>query len=146
MKITCQNCEQLVSEYLCNLPYQWRTQISKAICEMLNEQQAIDCQQVKDCETVTTLSAFSVDGQEVCITYTNENGVATERCFDWSEIACPLDGTDPKCITDQNTWDAMNCTEKMQAIIDYLCSCEPVTTTTTTTTTTTSTTTTTTIL
>lgn len=132
MKITCQNCEQLVSEYLCNIPYQWRQQIAKAICAMLNEQQSLDCKQVKDCETLTTLSAFSVVGSEICITYTDENGNLTERCFDWEDLVCPLDGTDPKCITDQETWDAMTCKEKMQAIIDFVCDdCESITTTTT---------------
>lgn len=137
MKITCQNCEEVISEYLCQIPYQWRGQISKAICANINEQQSLDCKAVKDCETVTTLSSFSVDGTEVCITYTDEDKVAHTRCFDMKDITCPLDDVDPNCITTQEIWDAMTCKEKMQAIIDYACSCEAITTTTTSTTTTT---------
>lgn len=133
MKITCQNCEQLVREYLCNIPYQWRNQIAKAICVMLNEQQTLDCKQVKECETLTTLSSFSVEDTEICITYTGENGIAVTRCFDWTQIACPLDDVDPKCIMSQEDWDLLTCQEKMQAIVDYACYCGTNSTTTTTT-------------
>lgn len=135
MQITCQNCEKTIEEYLCQIPYQWRSQIAKAICANLSEQ-TLDCQKVKDCETVTTLSAFSVDGTEICITYTDEDRVPFTRCFDMTDLDCPLDGTDPKCITTQEIWDDMTCKEKAQAIIDYGCDCESITTTSTTTTTT----------
>lgn len=145
MKITCQNCEQVISEYLCDVPSQWRTQIAKAICANLNEQQSLDCEAVRNCETVTTLSAFSIEGTQVCITYMDEDRESFTRCFDWQDIQNTiLDDVDPKCITSQEIWDEMTFTERIQAIIDYACTCEEITTTTTTTTTTTSTTTTTT--
>lgn len=132
--------------YLCNIPYQWRTQIAKVICLSIADQQSLDCQMVKDCETVTTLSTFSVNGTEICITYRDENGVSFERCFDIETIINnSLDGIDPKCITTQEIWDSLSYEERIQAIIDYACTCEEITTTSTTTTSTSSTTTTTTV-
>ena len=136
MKITCQNCQEVLEGYLCNIPYQWRKQIAKAICFNLTDQ-TIDCQDIKECETITSLSAFSVVENEICITYTDEKGVSFTRCFDWEAIQnSKLDVVDPKCITSQEMWDAMSYTERIQAIIDYACTCQEITTTSTTTTTT----------
>jgi len=33
----------------------------------------------------------------------------------------PFDGTDPKCLADQETWDAMSGNDKLQTIIDKIC-------------------------
>jgi len=140
--ITCNNCEQVVSQYLCDLPSEWRTQMTKVICDALGNQ-SFDCTDVKSCETLTSLSAFTVIGSQVCITYKDEKGISFERCFDWEDAQnSTLDNVDPRCITDQETWDAMTFPERIQAIIDYACDCEVITTTTTTTTSTTTTTTT----
>jgi hypothetical protein len=133
-----------MEEYLCNIPYQWRKEISKAICASVSEQQSLDCEAVQNCETVTTLSAFSVVGTQVCVTFTDEDKVSFTRCFNWQDIQnSTLDDVDPNCITSQEAWDGMTFTERIQAIIDYACTCVEITTTTTTTTTTSTTTTTT---
>lgn len=106
--------------------------MTDAICDALNNQNSVNCDKVKDCETTTTLSAFSISGTQICITYKDEDDEEWERCFDWDDIQnSSLDGIDPKCITDQETWDAMTYKERIQAIIDYACTCESVTTTTT---------------
>lgn len=120
MKITCNNCEELIGKYLCDLPSEWRTQIAKVICKFINPTVPLNCDDVKKCETLTTLSAFTVDGSEVCITYTDENGQSHERCFSISDIKPQLD---PKCIMSQEDWDLLTWEEQIQAIIDYACDC-----------------------
>ena len=143
INITCNNCEQVISEYLCDLPLEWRKQITKVICKTLSSQTTINCDDVQKCETLTSLSGFTINGSEVCITYKDEKGISFKRCFDWGDVQnSTLDDVDPKCITSQEIWDAMSYTERIQAIIDFACDCEVVTTTTTTTTTSTTTTTT----
>lgn len=134
MKITCNNCEELIGKYLCDLPSAWAKQISKVICEFLNPSTTLECDDMKKCETLTSLSAFRMDGSEVCITYKDENGVSIERCFDMAEASLVLD---PKCIMSQEDWDELTWNEQIQAIIDYACTCQEITTTTTSTTTTT---------
>ena len=141
INITCNNCEQVVSEYLCDLPSEWRKQITKVICQTLTSQTTIDCEDIKNCETVTSLSGFSVQGTEVCITYKDEKGISFVRCFNWNDVQnSTLDDVDPRCITSQEIWDDMSYAERIQAIIDFACDCAITTTTTTTTSSTTTTT------
>jgi hypothetical protein len=130
MKITCNNCEELMQKYLCDLPSAWSKQMAKVICKFINPTVPLDCNSVKNCETLTSLSAFTVDGSEVCITYTDENGTAVTRCFDMNDVGLDLD---PKCIMDQEDWDLLSWRDQIQAIIDYACTCQQHTTTTTTT-------------
>lgn len=132
MKITCNNCEKVIEKYLCDLPSEWRKQITKVICEFINPAVPLNCADVKKCETLTYLSAFTVSGSEVCIDYKDENGVTVHRCFDMAEVGLDLD---PKCIMSQEDWDLLTWREKIQAIIDYACTCQQITTSTTTTTT-----------
>lgn len=132
MKITCNNCEEVIQGYLCDLPSEWRVQIAKVICKFLNPSTTLNCDDVAKCETLTSLSAFTVDGTSVCITYKDENGTEFERCFDATDITMDLD---PKCIMSQEDWDLLSWKDKIQAIIDYACTCQQITTSTTTTTT-----------
>lgn len=120
MKITCNNCEDVIQGYLCDLPSEWRKQIAYVICKFLNPATSISCSDVKKCETLTSLSAFSVNGNEICIDYKDENGVTVHRCFNIAQIGLTLD---PKCIMSQQAWDALTWEEQIQAIIDYACSC-----------------------
>lgn len=132
-----------MSEILCQLPSEWRKQLVKAICKYFDNQSELACADVTNCETVTTLSSFTINEGSVCITYKDEDKQEFTRCFSLDELYNDMLGeVDPKCITSQETWDAMTATEKIQAIIDYACTCEEITTTTTTTTTSTTTTTT----
>ncbi len=121
MKITCNNCEDVIKGYLCDLPSEWRTQIAHVICKFLNPSTPLNCADVKKCETLTYLSAFTVNGSQVCIDYTDEHGVTVHRCFDMSQVGLDLD---PKCIMSQEAWDALTWEQQIQAIIDYACSCQ----------------------
>lgn len=138
MKITCNNCEEVIQGYLCDVPSIWAKQIAKVICKFINPTTPLECNDVKKCETITTLSAFTISGTEVCIDYKNEAGVTVHRCFNMAEVGLSLD---PKCIMSQENWDLLTWNEQIQAIIDYACTCQEITTTTTTTTSTTTTTT-----
>lgn len=120
MKITCNNCEEVIGGYLCDLPSEWRTQIAHVICKFLNPTVPLNCNDVKKCETLTSLSAFTVEDNQVCITYKDENGTSHERCFNINDIKPSLD---PKCIMSQEDWDLLTWEQQIQAIIDYACSC-----------------------
>lgn len=120
MKITCNNCEELLGKYLCDIPFEWRTQLVKVICKYLNISSELDCNDVKKCETLTALSAFTVTKDEVCIEYTDENKVKWRRCFN---IQTPHLNLNPNCIMSQEDWDLLTWNEQIQAILDYVC-CE----------------------
>lgn len=81
MNIKCDNCEEVYSKYLSDIPSAWRKQIVAAICAAVATNEDIDCADVKDCETLTSLSTFSVSDGQVCVTYKDEKGVSTTRCF-----------------------------------------------------------------
>lgn len=121
-KITCNNCEELMQKYLCDLPFEWRYQISKVICKYLNKEESIKCSEVKKCETLTSLSAFTVNGDEVCIDYKDENGQTVHRCFNMSDAGLTLNS---QCIMAQEDWDLLTWPEQIQALIDYVCECNP---------------------
>lgn len=106
--------------YLCDLPSEWRTQIAKVICDYINPDVPLNCDDVRSCETVTTLSAFTITGTQVCITYKDENNIEHNRCFDAADVSLDLD---PKCLMSQSAWDLLSWKEKIQAIIDKACVC-----------------------
>lgn len=124
MNITCDNCTQVLSEYLCDIPSSWRDQIVKAVCSSISKKSETDCEDVKACETRTSLSSFTREGTTVCITYEDEKGVSVNRCFEFDSLLnSTLDSVDPKCIASQEDWDSWTYTERVQAIIDYMCNC-----------------------
>lgn len=83
---TCTNCRTEVEALLSDLPSEWRKQIADAICRKLDEKYSLKCEDVKDCETLTSLSAFSVVGTTVSISYKDENGVTVTRSFDIEDV------------------------------------------------------------
>lgn len=129
-------------EILKDIPKKWRDALIKILMEITASCTAgqVTCADVQACETVTTISEWIINGTEVCITFTNEEGVAIERCFDVENILNQQlnnGNIDPGCITTPTVWDSLTYTEKFQALIDTMCNCCPTTTTTTSTTTTT---------
>lgn len=130
-----------LEEILKDIPSIWRDELIEILLKIQDDcTESIDCEQVKECETLTSLSEFTQDGTEICITYTDEHEVSVERCFDVADIVNNFfDSTNiaPGCITDESTWNTMTIQEKFQALIDTICNCCPETTTTSTTTTTT---------
>lgn len=137
--------KEQILKYLCSLPSEWADEIADLLLDFQGSIQTPDCQVVKDCQTITVLSDFIIDGTSVCIDYTDENEVTVRRCFDISELLNnTITDITPGCVTDVETWNTLTYEEKIQAFVDTLCNCCPPTTTTTTTSTSTSSTTTTT--
>lgn len=133
------NCHTDVFEYLAGVPSDWRDAITKALCFTLNEP-LFACEDIKKCETRTSLSPFSADGTKVSFVYTDEKKVARTRTLDLSDaVEDVFDSIDPKCLMSQEDWEELSPTEKLQAILAAFCQCCTTTTTTTTSTTTTST-------
>lgn len=124
-----------LEEILSVLPSKFRDAIIEILLEIQNEIVSVDCDTVTECETLTSLSEFTQEGTQICITYTDEDGVSTERCFDIeTTINEQLEQVDAGCITTPTLWNQMSLTDKFQSIIDTICSCCPSTSTTTTTT------------
>lgn len=121
----CAICEAEISAYLKNVPKNWRDEIVKAICKIKDEAASgVVCSDVKDCETTTNLSPFTVEGTEVSVTYTNEDNVNQIRTFDTGDlISSYFNALDPKCLTTQSNWDTLNVVQKLQLIIDGQCLC-----------------------
>jgi len=127
-------------EILKDIPSKWRDAIIQILLQITASctSGTIDCADVKECETVTSISEWTVTGTEVCIKFTNELGVEVERCFDIENILNEQlnnGNIDPGCITTPTIWNTLSYTEKFQALIDTVCNCCPATTSTTTTTT-----------
>lgn len=129
-----------LEEILKDLPSKWREALIKILLEIQDDRESVSCEEVRECETLTSLSEFTQNGTEICITYKDENEVSVERCFDVANIINNIFSTtniNPGCVTDPTTWDTMTVQEKIQALIDTVCNCCPETTSTSTTTTTT---------
>jgi hypothetical protein len=62
-----------------SFPQTWRNELEALLCEIINERQNIDCQTVKDCETLTSFNSFTLNGGVLSISYTDEKGVITTR-------------------------------------------------------------------
>jgi hypothetical protein len=130
---TCTPCEQELSALLPSLPSKWRDQLVSVLCEIRAQQTTEGCEKVKECETVTSLSGFTLSGSSACIEYTNEAGVTVERCFDISSILNnTMNDIIPSCVSSQEEWDAMTYLQRIQSWIDAHCECCDTTTTTTT--------------
>jgi hypothetical protein len=141
------DCKELIISQLSNLPSEWKCQIADVICNYVKTAHSKNlCEDFKACETLTFLSPFSEDNSNICISFKDEDGVSVTRCFDYHIIINNfLNQLDPNCLADgQDEWAAMSHSEKIQSMIDHICtSCTDDATTTTTTTTTSTTTTTT---
>lgn len=123
MILNCKNCQKDIESLLKDIPSKWRKQIASTICKyIICDKESVlttDCNKIKDCETLTVLSDFTTNDNNICITYTDERKVSVTRCFDVSFLL-ELD-LDPKCLTDKETWDSWSYLQQMQAIIDASC-------------------------
>jgi len=127
--------QEQIELYLAPLPSKWKEELTKILCEINASQQTIDCQDIKDCETLTSLSNFSVQGSEISIQYKDERGVTVTRSFDFETILNnSLAELDPNCLTDETTWSNLTFIERLQLLIDSHCDCCSTSSTTTTTT------------
>jgi hypothetical protein len=133
------NCISDIFAYLCDIPQNWREGITKALC-FVNQDNNIVCNDIQKCETLTNLSAFTLNNTELSVTFKNERGELQKRSVDIrSAIETVLNSIDPKCLMTQNEWNLLSYEGKIQSIINGHCECciTPTTTTTSTTTTTT---------
>lgn len=103
------------------------------ICSLIEEiPNSQSCNGVKECETLKTISAFRKENTFISIDFKDENGNIFTRAFELNQlIDNSLDGLNPACITSQGSWDIMNHSQRIQAILDHKCLCCPTTTTTT---------------
>ena len=115
---------QKIIDYLKVLPSEWRDQLTKLLCEINSEKNIPSCDIVKDCETVTSLSTFTVNGTEVSVVYKDERGVSFTRSFDLASVVNSVfDGLEPDCLTDETTWSNMTLSERIQLLINQHCDC-----------------------
>lgn len=82
----CVPCEFELSELLKPIPAPFRKAIAKILCKIRGEKYEPSCTDFKNCETLTTLSPFTIVGTNVCITFKDEKGVFTQRCADLQSI------------------------------------------------------------
>lgn len=116
--------KQQIEQYLSGLPSKWKDKLVEILCLIKAEKQTPDCQKVKECETLTTLSDFEVEGSLVSIQYKNEAGVTVTRSFDAAQIVNEtLNHIDPNCLTTEEIWVSMTLNERIQLLIDSHCNC-----------------------
>lgn len=116
--------KEQIEQALASLPSKWRDQLVTLLCQIKEGQEDVDCNKVKECETLTVLSDFEQDGTEISIKYTDEHGVQVTRTFDVSSlINSTLDDLDPSCLATPTEWNTMTYTERLQALIDAHCTC-----------------------
>lgn len=116
--------KQQIEEALSALPSKWAEQLADILCQVREERESVDCNDVKECETVTSLSDFTVNGTTVSIKYTNEAGVQVTRSFDAGAIVNgTLDELNPNCLASPSEWNALSYDERIQLLIDAHCAC-----------------------
>lgn len=116
--------QEQIESYLSALPSEWKDQVVQVLMLIKNEKEKPDCDTVKQCETVTSLSPFTVEGTVVSITYTDEEGVETTRSFDTKQILNNvLNELSPACLTSEEEWGTLELDEKFQLLIDSHCEC-----------------------
>lgn len=116
--------KEQIEKYLSSLPTKWKDELVQILCLIKEEKQEPDCNTVKECETVTTLSNFTINGTVVSIQYKNEAGVTVTRSFDAAQIVNEtLDDIVPNCLTSEETWESLTLAERLQLLIDSHCNC-----------------------
>lgn len=127
------SCHKDLDKFLCDIPSEWREPIVKALCFTLNSFPTLTCDMVRKCETITSLSGFTLNGSVLSITYKDERGKSNVRTVNLeTAINNVIDEIDVSCLENDD-----NLLDVIQALIDTHCDCCEVTTTTTTTSTTT---------
>jgi len=116
--------QEQIETYLKDLPSKWKDQLVSILCQIKDERTHPTCDEVKDCETLTSLSDFSVEGDIVSVVYTDEHSVQVTRSFSVGQLVNnTLEGIDPECLTDQTTWDNLTYSQRIQLLIDNFCDC-----------------------
>lgn len=120
----CKSCEEQLSGYLTSVPSKWREQLISVLCLIKKDKQNLDCQEVRECETVTSLSDFSTTGAVASITFTNEDEVSYSRSLNMSFILNDImNKIDPQCLISKTDWLNLTFSEKIGRIISKQCDC-----------------------
>lgn len=131
------HCNIDLDKVLCDIPFEWRRGIVKALCYTLENSNA-SCDSINKCQTLTKLYPFTINGNVLTAKFKDENGNVVSRTLNILDIVDnSLDTVNPGCIMSIDEWNSLHHFEKIQAIIDAVCTCCPNTTTTTSTTSTT---------
>lgn len=116
--------KQQIEEALSALPSKWAEQLATILCQIKEDTGSVDCNKVKECETLTSLSDFTVSGTTVSIKYTDEDGTQVTRSFDAGAIVNgTLDDLDPNCLASPEEWNSLSYDERIQLLIDAHCMC-----------------------
>lgn len=116
--------KEQIEKYLAPLPSEWKTKLTTILCEINSSQNTVSCQDVKKCETLTSLSQFTRNGSIISIQYKDEKGTTVTRSIDLSDVVnSQLDDLDPGCLTDETTWNNMTLTQRLQLLINSHCEC-----------------------
>ena len=116
--------QEKICQYLETLPSEWRNSIKDALLAIVAEKEEVECSEFKECEVVTSLSNFSVDGTVVSINYRDENNVVVTRSFDARDILNNiLNNVDPNCLASVEDWLNMTIEEKFETLITSHCNC-----------------------
>src|SRR5258705_7125651 len=118
------NCKEDLSAYLCDIPIEWKDGIVKSLCYIMSDdcEESI-CNSVKDCETTTYLSPFTVNNNEVSISYKSEKNIKIRSIDIISLINAALINVNPQCLTSQQAWNLMSYREKLQLLITAMGVC-----------------------
>ena len=58
--------QEQIAEYLKNLPSQWAGQFSTLLTQIQADNGSVECERVRECETLTSLSDVGIDGSVGC--------------------------------------------------------------------------------
>lgn len=120
----CTPCEEQLASYLQAVPSKWRDQLILVLCQIKADKLAPSCDEVKNCETLTSLSEFEIEGTTASITYKDEDSVSYTRSLDISLILNNLlNDVEPGCLMSEEDWLNLNFVDKFQAIVDAHCEC-----------------------
>jgi len=135
------NCNKDLDALLCEIPEEWREGIVQSLCLLLNQDDDI-CTGVENCETLTLLSPFVLNGNTLSTKFKDEQGYTHTSSLDLGDILDTLlSDVNPNCLMSQDDWDALSHEARVQAVLTFACGCCSTTTTTTAAPTTTTTTT-----
>lgn len=116
--------KDIIKEFLKGIPTEWQDKLTILLQQISDAKSNVTCDDVRECETVTSLSEFTVDGSQISITYTDEDSVAIERTFDLDQVLSnQLEDIDPGCLTDDTTWSNLSYQDKIQLLITSHCDC-----------------------
>ncbi len=73
-----------------SFPQTWRNELEALLCEIINARQVIDCQTVKDCETLTSFNSFQISDSNLILSYTDERGTTTSRSVNLNDLNIDL--------------------------------------------------------